>query len=240
MEYLIIVAVIFAAALIKGMSGFGFSLISLPILAFIIPTKTLIPVLTICNLLMSIVIVLQTNTYRIDKRFIPMLVLGIIGTIIGTMFLNYFTGDTLELLITIALILISLSFLWGFRFNVRSFRRGSCIAGLTSGFLAGSFSLSGPPLTLFLTSLGVKNQEFRSIFSWFNIVTSAIALIGYYSIGIVDGKTYKFTLLLTPILFVGAFLGKRINQKLSPKVFQHGTIIICVLSTVFLLIKVLR
>lgn len=71
MDWLFILLVVLIASLVKGITGFGFALVSLPILVAWFPVKELIPVLTICNLLASIVIVLQKKKYPFDQLFFP-------------------------------------------------------------------------------------------------------------------------------------------------------------------------
>ncbi|MCD6597504.1 MAG: hypothetical protein J7L04_07450, partial [Bacteroidales bacterium] len=70
-------------------------------------------------------------------------------------------------------------------------RRATIIAGLTSGFTGGSISISGPPLALFLSSLNYKNNGFRQVFAIFSIVTSVLAMITYFFIGLVSLDSMK-------------------------------------------------
>jgi hypothetical protein len=111
------------------------------------------------------------------------------------------------------------------------------IAGAFLGFLTGSISISGPPLALFLHSAKVNNQEFREIFSWFSIVTSIIALLGYGFSGLITLHILKMSALFLPILFAGSFIGKRINDHVSFPVFEKFILLITLGSSVFLLMK---
>lgn len=72
------------SSLIKGVSGFGFALISLPILLTWYEPKEIIPVLMICNLVASVFIILQKkNQQLIDKASISLILSGGIFTLTG-------------------------------------------------------------------------------------------------------------------------------------------------------------
>ncbi|PIF04354.1 MAG: hypothetical protein CSA36_09170, partial [Draconibacterium sp.] len=91
MEYVAIVIVILLAAFVKGVTGFGFALVSLPLLMlFGFDAKELIPVLMFCNLFASILIVLQKKEYKlIDRKSRSLIIYGAVFTILGVAVLNY-------------------------------------------------------------------------------------------------------------------------------------------------------
>jgi len=53
-----IVLIITLSSLIKGITGFGFALVSFPLLLMWYTPKEIIPILMICNLIASVMIVL--------------------------------------------------------------------------------------------------------------------------------------------------------------------------------------
>lgn len=238
MEYVWIILIVLVASLIKGITGFGFALISLPLLITWYPAKELIPVLVFCNLMASLIIVLQKKDRKlINKQFRSLIIYGGIFTVTGVIFFKNIPEHMLILIISTFFIILSALSLLNIKYPIPLTNISFKIAGAVLGFLTGSISISGPPLALFLNSANVDNQEFREIFAWFSIITATVALVGYGFFGLITAQTIKMTLLFFPILFVGSFLGKRLNHKIPLSVFKKMTIVITLILSVLMLFK---
>lgn len=238
MAYYWIVLIIALASLIKGMTGFGFALVAFPLLLNFYSPKELIPVLIFCNLLASGMIVLQKKDRKlVNTQFRSLIVFGALFTIVGVLTLNYISERVLMVIMSSFFILLAMLSLLGVRYSFKLTDFSYKLAGAILGFLTGSISISGPPLALFMNAAKVDNQIFREVFAWFSMVTAAIALIGYGLIGLLTMETLKLTMLFLPLLFVGSFVGKRLNQYASPVLFQQISMVITLLSGVFLLLK---
>jgi len=238
MEIYWIILIVLAASLIKGITGFGFALVSLPLLLIWYSPKELIPVLILCNLAASLIIVLQKKEQKlINKQFQSLIVYGALFTVLGVLVLNYFSENFLIKIMSIFFILMSVLSIVGIKYTVKLSDLSYKVAGAFLGFLTGSISISGPPMALFLHSANVSNQEFREIFSWFSIVTSVVALVGYGFSGILTFQTLRMSALFLPILFAGSYVGKRINHRVPVPVFKKSILFITLVSSVFLLLK---
>lgn len=238
MEMVWIILVIVAASLIKGITGFGFALVSLPLLSFWYSPKELIPVLILCNLVASVIIVLQKKDRKlINQRFKSLIISGALFTFIGVVTLKVISEDVLIIIMSAFFIILSILSLAGVNYSIKLSDLSYKIAGAFCGFLTGCISVSGPPLALFLNMANVDNQEFREIFSWFSIVTSIVAIGGFYALDMITPSTYKMTLLILPILFLGSYFGKKLNHLMPLKLFQKISIVITLLASVFLLLS---
>lgn len=238
MDYFWILLIIAIASLIKGITGFGFALVSLPPLLFWYSPKEIIPVLMLCNLLASTIIVLQKKDQKlVNKQFRSLIFYGALFTIVGVLTLKYISEDFLIIIMSLFFILLSVFSLLGIKYALKLSDKSYKIAGAVLGFLTGSISISGPPLALFLHTAKVNNKEFREIFSWFSIVTALIALVGYGMIGLLNMQTLKTTLLFFPILYLGSYFGKRLNHKIPPLLFKKISLFITLFSSLLLLMK---
>jgi len=233
-----IILTVFIASLVKGISGFGFALISLPPLMLWYSPQEIIPVLLICNLVASILIVLQKKERQlITPHFKSLIIYGAFFTILGVFVLKYLPEHLIIIVLSIFLIVLSLLSIFGIQFPKRIRTRSFKIAGALLGLLTGSISISGPPMALFLNAANVDKQEFREIFSWFSIVTATVALIGYYALGILNFASLKITLMFLPLLFIGSFIGKRLNRLIPAIIFKKGILVISLISSVLMLWK---
>ena len=233
--WVIILAIVFISGIVKGTTGFGFALFSMPLLIYFIPIKTLIPVVTLFNLISSIMIIIQTRELKIKRPVLFLSVTGTAGVILGTILLKYMPEHALKLLISVVLIILSIMFLTGYRFKIRKLRRGNAIAGFISGFLGGSLSVSGPPLALFLTSLSPDTKNFRNTFAWFSIITASIAVIDYIKLDLVHAVTFRIFMLSLPVLLLSIQAGKYLNKKVSATLFYKGVVVITLMAGLMLL-----
>ncbi|MCU4162822.1 sulfite exporter TauE/SafE family protein [Carboxylicivirga caseinilyticus] len=230
--------VIILASLVKGITGFGFALVSLPLLMIWYSPKELIPILMICNLISSILIVLQKKEKKlVNKQFKTLIIYGGVFTILGVITLKLISEGFLVKLLGVFFILLSIITLINRSVTLNISKKWYKLAGAFIGYLTGSISVSGPPLALFLNMANVSNQEFREIFSWFNIVSATIAIIGYYHLGMISNQMLITSLYVTPILLLGTVIGKRLNQILPASLFKKISLYITLLVSIFLLIK---
>lgn len=238
MEIFWIIIIVLAASLVKGITGFGFALVSLPLLLIWYSPREIIPVLILCNLIASAIIVLQKKEQKlVSWQFRHLIVFGAIFTIAGVLTLRYFPEEIIIKIVSTFFILLSIFSLVGIKHSFKFSPFAYKIAGAFIGFLTGSISISGPPLALFLHSANVGNREFREIFAWFSIATSVIALAGYGFCGLLTMRTFEISALFLPILFAGSFIGKKINRNIPVPVFKKSVLFITLASCVFLLLK---
>ena len=217
---------------------FGFALVALPPLMLWYAPKEIIPVLLICNLLASVLIVLQKKERQlIDENSKLLIIYGAVFTVFGVFVLKFLPEELMLHILSAFLIVLSLFSIFGMQYPIAIKPRSLKIAGAVLGFLTGSISISGPPMALFLNFVKVDKQEFREVFSWFSIVTATVALVGYGALGMLTFSIFKTALMFLPLLFVGSFIGKRWNQLIPSFVFKKAILIVTLISSVLMLIK---
>ena len=114
MLYFWIIIIVSVASLVKGITGFGFALIALPPLLIWYSPKELIPVLILCNLFASLVIVLQKKDRKfVNKQFQSLIGFGALFTLVGVLTLKYISEDILITIMSVFFILLSVGSLLG-------------------------------------------------------------------------------------------------------------------------------
>lgn len=237
---LILCLVIAGASLLKGMTSFGFSLMAFPILLNFYSPMILVPALTLCNVLTSAQIVFTSRTEKSKHSNHWLIMAGIIGIIPGVLLLRTLNVSTLKVIVGVIFVLLSILFLSGFRFKIKYPKRAQIIAGTTAGFLGGALSVSGPPLVLFLTSMQFSNQEFRLHFARFSVLTSSVALLGYFLSGMITAEVWRIFFISFPILIIGTILGQKLSTKVSIRFFQVLCISISLCAGIWSLLSGLK
>lgn len=238
MELFWILVIVSVASLIKGISGFGFALVALPPLLLWYSPVEIIPVLLVCNLISSVIIVLQKKDHGLVKiEYKSLIAWGGVFSFAGAAVLKYIPDGVMIRTISVVFIVLALLTIFSVKKEINLSKISYKISGAVIGFLTGAISLSGPPLAILLNLTNVSNQEFREIFSWFNIVTSVIAIAGYLSMGLLTQESLKIVLMFAPILYLGSFIGKRLNNFIPSHIFRNATLVITLISCAVLLAR---
>ncbi len=233
-----ILLIVAASSLIKGITGFGFALIALPLLLFWYQPTEIIPVLMICNFIASIFIILQKKEHKLVNKQERLLIFsGAIFTIAGVILLKFINEQLLVHVTGIAFIIITLLSLKPRSAAMKKLSNLTyLIAGAVIGVITGSISVSGPPLALFLNKANVDKRAFREVFAWFSVVTATIAIIGYIPAGLLTLESLKQVSVFVPVLLMGTIIGKRLNYLIPGNNFRLINIVITLLSSLMLVI----
>jgi uncharacterized membrane protein YfcA len=221
------------------MTGFGFALLSFPLLLTWYSPKEIIPVLMICNLIASVMIVLQKKEYKmLDKQSYYLIGAGGLFTIAGVIALSSTSGEWLIRFSGILFIVLTIYSVAKKMPRKTTMGDGSYLsAGAFIGFLTGAVSVSGPPLALFLNKANISNRKFREIFAAFSVITAIIAIFGYYQAGMITLLTLKTSLIFVPILLTGTIVGKKLNTIVSVEKFQAINIVLTLIASIMMIVR---
>ncbi len=234
MDWPTVVAIVFlaaTAALIQALSGFGFSLFIVPFLAILIgPRDTVL----LANLMSTFGSGSQALYLRrsADRRTAGTLLIGsLIGMPIGLAVLLLLDPKALQLGIAISVIVFTLIMMRGLALH-RVGTAGDIIAGLASGILNTSTSMSGPPVVLYLQGRNFPPLQFRATITTYFVITSAIGVVLLLATGHAPGYVFVAFALSIPAIFFGQRLGNRLFEKVDVMVFRRIVFAILFVSAI--------
>lgn len=200
----ILLAVVAVIALLAGFIhsavGFGFGIVAISILPFVIDARSAHIVVSISSVPM---LVMATWTYRqgMEKRSLFQATLGAI--LFLPLGLYLFETVTLDLLVratgvgVLAMVLLSLRDRAGDSQQVSS--GGSCfLAGAVSGFLAGAVSIAGPPIAAFALKQGWPQARYKAF------VTQCLLVIAIYKAALLIARSHVTVPILWQIAVTAA------------------------------------
>ena len=91
--------VFFLAGLTQGLTGFGFGLIAVPILGFIISPKMIAPMVVIYTSFTNLLVLNNAKAHLNLKRIYVLTAAGVLSIPLGTLIISYLTADHLRLFI---------------------------------------------------------------------------------------------------------------------------------------------
>ncbi len=224
------IIVVFLGGLTQILTGFGFGLVTVPILViFLVPQLVFLIVLR-TSMLLTFYLLIETRRWLELKRILVLMAAGVAGLPFGIIILKQLDAGILRVFIGVIIVLFGLAFLSGYRREIRNEKLASVLIGFVSGLLSGSTSLSGPPVILFFTNQGLKKQTFRANIVAYFTVLSLVTLPAFIFSGLITPEVLKFTLWFLPAMILGALLGVRLAPRVKEVLFRRIALIIVVIA----------
>jgi uncharacterized membrane protein YfcA len=204
---LFVVCSAFAAALLRGLTGFGFAIAAVPLLSLALPPSRVVVLAVVLQVLASL-FDLRSAARITDWHSLRWLTPGlIIGTPLGLWLLTRLPANDARLMIGL-LILGSVVLLGrGLRLPSKPPHWMTGLVGLASGLMNGLAAMSGPPVMAFLMALPHDAKVVRATGMVFFTFTAVVATIPMAIAGLLDQQIGLFALLAWPALLVGTRLG---------------------------------
>ena len=206
--------ILFLAYLVRGVSGFGSALISVPLLAHFLPLTLVVPLLTLLDTIGSVF--LGHADWR-HRKFHPgeirrMLPTAVLGTVLGIVLLKGMPEDGLRVALG-ALIML---------FGVRAALRlgGDRIirpqwaypAGFAGGVIDALFSTGGPPVVIYLTHRIHDKSALRGTLSLLFLISGSFRILGFLLAGLLWEPQLAIAVALgVPVMLLGLYAGHHIH-----------------------------
>ncbi|UWQ37827.1 sulfite exporter TauE/SafE family protein [Leisingera aquaemixtae] len=217
-------AALFAAASIRGFSGFGFSAIFIILAALTTNPLPLIPVVFSCEIAMT---AFQARGIRphIDwPRAIALLGGAAVATVPAIAIMARLGEQEARLAISSLILGLSLVLLSGWQLARPVGRNGNLGVGAIAG-IANSAGVGGLPVAAFLTAQPVPPAVFRATMIVFLTGIDVMALPVMAANGLVGPETLTGILLAFPILGLGIWAGSRGFQAVSQSLFRRAVVL---------------
>jgi uncharacterized membrane protein YfcA len=222
------------AVVILGISktgfGGGIGILSIPLMALVIPAERMIGVLAV----LLVVVDLLANLHylgRYDTAILRWLIPGaVIGVIIGSLILVAMRrSDPVDFNRNLTLVIGVLCLLFVVAQCVRLIGANlptlppGPISGLTIGTLAGGVSTishsAGPIVSLYLLQERVEKERLVGTLVLYTLLINSVKVVSYAMIGTVTLASVRDALWMMPLLPVGTIAGAWMNKRLPERPF---------------------
>lgn len=226
-----VIAITACAGTVQALTGFGFALLSTPLLAAVVGPREAVVVSVLYGTVTSVSMSWQFRA-TIDRPVLRRMCLGrLVGMPLGVWLLTAVGKDALRLAIAVS-VLVSAWLLWR---GVRLHRRGAAVdvgAGVISGALTTSVSTGGPPLVLAMQARGMDPDTFRGTMSAVSLYTSAIAIALLGGSGNVSRASLVAAAAGAPGLVVGVTAGRALVPRVDAERFRAAVLVLLVAASV--------
>ncbi|MGJ7541762.1 TSUP family transporter [Variovorax sp. LT1R16] len=221
--------VVFAAGMVRGFAGFGFSAISVAGLSLIVSPAKVVPAIFALEILASLS-QLRGIARDVDMRWIGWLALGNLLFIpVGVALLAWLPETPLRLLIGALLMAAALLLRRGYRAALLPTRGVRLLAGVLSGFINGVAAIGGIALAVLLSTVNMPPARLRAtmiallLFSDVVALASAALMPGaaHASGSLLGPDTLRWAVWLAPAMLAGIWFGGRSFAGVSPEQFRR-------------------
>jgi len=214
------IVVIFAAAVVRGYAGFGFSLLAITALSLMLEPRAIIPTIFVHEVCASVH--LLASAWRdVHWRSLGWLAAGcLIGTPLGVYALAQVPPAPLTVALAAVVLILALLLARGFVLRTMPGRLVTLGTGVTSGLLNGSLGIGGPPVVIFFfgSPAGVATGR-ASMIAYF-LFTDLLGLAWQWRDGLLGRQVFARALLYAPALVAGVWLGNRAFTGVDPQRFR--------------------
>jgi uncharacterized membrane protein YfcA len=212
-----VAGIVFASAVVQRAVGFGFALLAVPLLAFVIPTKSAVVIVFLNGTLTCAWLTLRLHR---DAEWSTVRQLGLgalIGAPVGVFVLRVISAGTLRLVLGVTIVTAAAWIIVQTRVGrarpVRSRRLTTVATGVISGVLNTALATNGPPLVYELRRSGFSDDRFRATLSSVFLISNVVGLPLLAAAGLVTEYDVKYAAIsLLPCVLgiaAGSWIGGR-------------------------------
>lgn len=106
--------------------------------------------------------------------------------------------------------------------------------GVAAGFATTVANAAGPVMGVYLLSMRLPKEEFVGATAWFFLVVNLSKAPIYAWHGLFSSQSLAWNLLMVPLVLAGAFTGRWILTRISPRLFEIAVISLALASTLLL------
>ena len=211
---------VFLAAIVRGYSGFGFSLLAITALSLALSPAEIVPSIFMLEVAASLHLLPGIWRDIHWRSLLPLIVGCLIGTPFGVYALANVPAAPMQIALAIFVLAATLLLWWGFTLEKLPGPAGSVAVGTASGLCNGAFGIGGPPVILFYFSTEGGHAVGRASIIAFFLATDTIGLALLANEGLVTSAAAYRALTFVLPLAVGVWIGARSFKTADPVMFR--------------------
>ena len=227
------VVCVFGAAVVRGYSGFGFSLLVITALSIVIPPRDIVPSIFMMEVAASLH--LLPSVWRdVHWRATGLLLAGcLIATPLGVHLLATVPAAPMKLAIAVFVVVAAVLLARGYALKAMPGRVATAATGAVAGLCNGAFGMAGPPVMLFFFSSPAGVAVGRASLIAFFVGTDVLGLGFQAREGLIGWDDVTRAILYLPPLAAGIWLGARSFKGADPAAFRRWVLrILMVLAVI--------
>ena len=219
-DLLAVIVIICIAAVLQSISGFGFSLLAMPLLSIFVDIQDAVVIATLCGIFTNAVH-LRKDFQLVERSIARRISLSaLIGMPLGVVVLSVFSATQMRAII--GAVIVVLVFLMMRNFILKTENTNvDIVLGAFSGLLATSVSTNGPPLVFLLQSKQLDPWRLRATLAYVFTISGCASFIVLMIAGKGSIEAFQYAMLSLPAMYLGTVVGRRARLRVTQEAFKR-------------------
>lgn len=229
------VAITTFAGFVKGAIGFAMPMIMLSAFGSILPATTALAALILPTLLTNVQQAFRQGPHEAwgsIGRFRLHIAMVVIFICVSAGFARVLPQPVMYILLGAPIVGFALWQLAGrsLVLPLDHHRRAEAITGIVGGLYGGISGIWGPPLIVYLLSVGVEKREQVRVQGVVFLLGAIVLTVAHLASGILNAQTVPLSLMLCVPAFAGMLAGFALQDRLDVVQFRRWTLVLLVLT----------
>jgi uncharacterized membrane protein YfcA len=216
------------AAFVQSSIGFGFALVSMPLLVSLLGIQVSTPLVALMALIVEIFILIR---YReaINLGVVAQLTLAaVIAIPLGVYALRNIDEAIITTILGVILVGYGLYALFSPRLPELTGRIWAYGFGFAAGMLGGAYNTAGPPVIIFGNCRGWQPDEFKGNLQGFFLVNGLVVIAVHALSGNFNSVVWQNLLVAIPGLAAGLIAGFLLSSRINGELFRKIVLVILI------------
>ena len=223
MDQLLYLPILLIAAFIHGALGFGFPLVTTPLLVLFMELPAAILLTLVPTVSINLVSFFTEKHWREALRaFWPIPTFTIVGSIVGTQILLSVDPSPFRMLLALVLVAyLATERLTGSKKEHHIPKWGLALFGFGLGLLAGVVNIFAPVIVVFALYTRMNPVLMVATFNMSFLTSKSGQIIGFIANGAFDLDVVLVTLALVPLILLSLWVGIRLRRKINKETYTQ-------------------
>jgi len=214
--------IVFWASMVHGSIGFGFGMISTPLVALFTDIQTTIMFMLIPTMVVNIVsIVSEGNFLEALKKYWFIITLMVLGSGVGTILLVFSNSELFKLLLALIIFVYLIQSMVNIRvsFVSRYPRVSTYILGVGGGIISGLTNVVAPLMIIYTLELKYSKKDTIQLSNLCFLFTKIGQIAVFLYFGTFTMNTLEISFISVIAVIVGLFFGLKIKKKIDKQLY---------------------
>lgn len=224
-----VVVIVLVATVAQTVAGFGFALVSVPLLVTVLDVQDAVVLATLVGMINNSIIARTSARHVPWRTVIPLQAGAIAGMPVGVAVLLLAPPDAIRIAVGVATLIMAAAVALGLRIRDASVPAEVAV-GAVSGVLNTSVAINGPPVVLYLQGREHSPAEFRGALAVFFLASNIVTVAIFAASMLVARDTLLLWVATIPAIAVGSITGHRLLRAIEPGAFRRLVFILLIAS----------
>ena len=214
--------VVFVGYMVFGVTGFGASPITIPVLAHLLPLPFVLALAAILDLGSALVLGFHTRRQADLRELAALVPFTLVGLTLGVTLLVHLPRHATLLALGVFVCVFALYVMFRRGAVRRLGRRWAAPAGIAGGAIGALFGMGGPPYVMYITGRVAEPAVQRATISQMVILNVGLRVGAFALAGLLASSAlWVAVAVLLPVAWAGVWAGNRVHVRLAPAVIAR-------------------